>query len=1120
MRIRRLLKIATVVGIASVLIVAATISALLVLDAQHSQEARRLDEAVRKVSMLRSLQPDFSHAPNPRATRQWQAVYAELTPVLGAMPALDPSSQDLKADIVKAQAGLAALFERLSPADQGSIAQDIRAFIGGELNVRSASMVSDILTLRDLTDRHIAREKQGMIAGVAASVAALAGVIMALMLIMYRRIAAPITKLEEATANLSAGYLDQPVAIPGRDEVAGLSRSFDRMRIALRDRLLDLGEAKARLQDANANLERRVLERTRQLEEANGILTEQSAALLRKTGELEESEAQYRAMGEAVPYGVWLCDARGGARYFSQSFLDLQEMTLEEMQGFGWTKRYAPGEVDAMMDGWMHCIDTGEPWEYELRILGSDGEYRTILSRGRPVRDGRGTITSWAGVNLDITDRKRAEVEVAGKKAELELALIQIKALDESKNRFFANVSHELRTPLALILGPVDELLAEPATPPDCRRDLEVVRRNAQTLLTYVNDLLDLSRLDAGHLVLDYSEADLARIVGFVTDHFAWATSQRGIDLRVTAPASLAAQVDSAKVGRVLFNLVSNAFKHVSDGSGWIAVALGAEDGHAVITITDNGPGIPVAMRERIFQRFVQGDDPQRSAGTGLGLAIAWEFVSQHGGSMAVEDAPGGGALFRVVLPLAAPEGTRIGTAGSIPGDPGMAAMRAPEPEPEPEAEAEPGGAASEAGLPVVLVVEDNPDLRTFIARTLKGVARVATARDGVEGLATAERLRPDLVLTDIMMPRMSGDRMVAALRAQAELADIPIMVLSARADEPLRTRLLRGQAQDYLVKPFTPDELQARVANLLHIKRARDFLQAEVASRHESLEELAHELAVINRKLRRTADAMAVARDEAEAASKAKSAFLNMVSHELRTPLTQLELQLALLQRRFRGAFDAEQDQILVGLAAALRRLTHMVGSVLEYSRIESGRLTIHPERFDLAELVSAACTDVREEAKQRGLDLVFEADGDVPPLMSDPVLVRVILHNLLDNAIKYTPQGRVSARTSGRDGLLRIEVADTGLGIPAELQRKIFEPFEHLESVDRKHAPGVGLGLALVKEIVASLDGRVSVTSASGQGSTFTVELPSREEEPDAYQPRSRSASALEAAADKAHE
>lgn len=945
MRIRRVLQISTAMGVLSVLAVAGTISTLLVLDARHRTEAQGLDDAIRKVSSMRSLQPDFSYGDNPRATRQWQAVYRQLEPVLANLPAVTGEAELLRDGIIQEHKRIGSLFARLSPGLGQPVPGDMRRMIAGQLGARSAAMVSDVLLIRDLLDRQIGRERMWIIAGVAVSVAVLAGVMLALMRMMYGQIALPIARLETQAATMSAGRLDQPVSVSGTDDVAALADSFDRMRIALRDRLHDLGEIRQRLEEANATLEQRVQERTRQLEEAN-----------------------------------------------------------------------------------------------------------------------------------------------------------------EAKSRFFANVSHELRTPLALILGPVDEILAETALPTAWRRDLEVVRRNAQTLLATVTDLLDLSRIDAGRSEVARSRIDLVRLAARVVDHFASASAQRGIALRVRGPEVLAADVDADKVGRVLFNLLSNAFKHVPRESGWVEVVLAADGGHAVITVTDNGPGIARGMRDTIFQRYAQGGDRQRRLGTGLGLAIAREFVVLHGGTIQVLDTPGGGACFQVALPREVPGGCvatavdgMVAAAGGPAGEPvgpdlfgdwgGPAVTAAPE---TGTADDRPSATA----LPQVLVVEDNPDLQGFIARTLRSIAQVATADDGVDGLAAIDRLRPDLVLSDIMMPRMTGDEMIAAVRSRPEFADLPMMVLSARADEPLRIRLLRGQVQDYLVKPFAADELRARVANLLQIKRARDLLQAELAGSRNTLEDLAREVAAANRQLRIAADEMRTARDRAEEASRVKTSFLNLVSHELRTPLTQLEIQLALLKRRFRSMINGDQDDGLAVLTAAVRRLSQVVNSVLTYSRIESGPVTVNRTRFDLGALVADACLAVQEDARRHGLGLSCETDAPLPLLVSDPGLVRVMVDNLLDNAIKYTPQGRVVARVSAQDQRLRIEVTDTGIGIGPEVQERVFEPFVHGEEVDHKHTPGVGLGLALVRQIVCALDGRVQLTSTPGEGSTFALILPSLEE------------------------
>ncbi|HYH22546.1 MAG TPA: PAS domain-containing protein [Azospirillum sp.] len=561
--------------------------------------------------------------------------------------------------------------------------------------------------------------------------------------------------------------------------------------------------------------------------------------LVQRTQELAESEAQYRTMGEAIPYGVWLCDADGGARYVSPSFLELLEMTQEEQAEFGWTERYDPATREDMLAKWMHCVRTGELWEYEHRILGPDNQYHTVLSRGRPVRDDRGTITSWVGVNLDITDRKRAENEVLRKNEELQRLLARIRELDEAKSTFFANVSHELRTPLALILGPVDKLLGQQLTPGQ-REELRVVRRNAATLLKQVNALLDLSKIDAGKMALHYARVDLSEVVRLVAGQFDGLARQRGIDYRIDVPDRLPAEIDAEKIERVLLNLLSNAFKFVSDG-GRVFCSLRDEDGHARILVRDNGPGIPAEDRERIFQRFSQGNVTgyRRFGGSGLGLSIAHDFVDLHGGTIRVGEAPDAGAEFQVVVPLLAPGDAAVLETGRTLSTSGWIAEELSD---EDDGGGEPAGSApaetpapmgGAEGRPTVLVVEDNGDLRRHLVAGLADRWRVIAATDGEDGLEQARAVRPDVIVTDLMMPCMSGGDMILALRGDAALAAVPIIVLSARADDAMRVRLLSGSVQDYLIKPFAAEELRARVANLIEMKRARDILQSALDSAH-----------------------------------------------------------------------------------------------------------------------------------------------------------------------------------------------------------------------------------------------------------------------------------------------
>ena len=440
----------------------------------------------------------------------------------------------------------------------------------------------------------------------------------------------------------------------------------------------------------------------------------------------------------------------------------------------------------------------------------------------------------------------------------------QVKELDQLKAQFFTDVSHELRAPLALVLGPTRKLLANGELTVEQRHDLEVIDRNARTLLKRVNDLLDIAKLEAGKVGVNRAEVDLAQLLRLTAAHFEAFAQERQISFSVEAPPSVPTQADSEKLQRVFLNLLSNALKFAPD-RGRVRCVLRVEGDRAIAAFEDNGPGVPVELREAVFERFHQGESGPagRLGGTGLGLAITKEFVALHGGTIAVTDAPEGGALFSVVLPLVAPPASVAPTTATGRDVDAIAREtleelrqnRATGIDPTREHAGLPREVQKALPLPeaLVLVVEDNPDMNRFIAETLASEYRVATAFDGREGLEKAQALPPDLILTDVMMPRMRGDELLSELRAHTELATVPVVVLTAKTDDDLRVKLLRAGAQDFLTKPFSAEELRARVANQVTLKRARDVLQQELASRTHDVGALAREVTDRQRQLQTT---------------------------------------------------------------------------------------------------------------------------------------------------------------------------------------------------------------------------------------------------------------------------
>lgn len=690
----------------------------------------------------------------------------------------------------------------------------------------------------------------------------------------------------------------------------------------------------------------------------------------------------------------------------------------------------------------------------------------------------------------------------------LEQMYDQAKQLDELKTQFFANVSHELRTPLALILAPLKQLRTESNLTVEQRRDVDVATRNAETLLRHVEDLLDVARLESKRMELRYAAVDLTQLVRSVAAHFDGYARSAGIEFTVETPERLDSEVDHDKMYRVLLNLMSNAFKFVGKGGRvrcTLSIATGAEQPHdrrsdspsppgglAMLEVADSGPGIPPAQRKIVFERFRQldGSADRRFGGTGLGLAIVKDFVELHGGHVDVASATEGGASLCVELPLRAPAGRPVSAAPAE--DPSISSRLGAQAVGElPATGPVEAAARRRAGAPKVLIVEDNDDMRRFIADSLSSEYDIELAADGATGLTKALSFHPDLIISDIMMPQMSGDQLVRRVRAEPQLADVRILLLTAKATDKLRLQVLRDGAQDYLTKPFLLDELRVRAANLITIKRTQDVLQGELDIRSRNLEELAHQVTQQKHELAVALRSAEAARAEAQRANRSMSEFLAMVSHELRAPLTTLLMQIERLGIENERLGSQSLGALRMRMLRSAERLSELVENVLQYVRMGSG-MQPNVVTVDIVGLVHETTKRLEPRAKLKGLTLSVDLPSSLPPLRSDPDLLRAALSNLIANGIKFSESGSVRVSVKATDADYQLTVSDTGPGIPHELRSRLFEPFAHGASVEQKHESGFGLGLALVKRVLVELGGSIHMHSTPADGSTFTVTLP----------------------------
>ena len=424
------------------------------------------------------------------------------------------------------------------------------------------------------------------------------------------------------------------------------------------------------------------------------------------------------------------------------------------------------------------------------------------------------------------TERRRAE---------------ELAELDRAKTLFFSNVSHEFRTPLTLTLGPLEEVLAEARErlSPESQEQLINARRNALRLLKLVNTLLDFSRIEAGRVQAVYQPTDLGRLTAEIASVFRSAMERAGLRFTVECESSEEPiYVDHDMWEKVVLNLLSNAFKFTFEGE--IAIMLKPVDGSVEMAVRDTGIGIPEQERERVFERFhrIENTRARTYEGTGIGLALVQELIRMHGGSVRVESEPGKGSSFTVSIPRGR---------AHLPADhihsgrePALTGLRAEayvgEAEPwlpresaaatDPTATTVPSTPASaEDTAPqrdLILIADDNADMRAYLTHLLRNHYRVHTVNDGVQAVQAARELRPDLLLSDVMMPALDGFGLLSALRSDPVLSGMPVILLSARAGEESRVEGLQAGADDYLVKPFTARELLARVSTHVQVAKLR----------------------------------------------------------------------------------------------------------------------------------------------------------------------------------------------------------------------------------------------------------------------------------------------------------
>jgi signal transduction histidine kinase len=675
--------------------------------------------------------------------------------------------------------------------------------------------------------------------------------------------------------------------------------------------------------------------------------------------------------------------------------------------------------------------------------------------------------------------------------------------LDQVKSRFFANISHELRTPLTLLLAPLQSLIQERAFTlgAEARQLLLIMQSNGMRLLKLINDLLDLVRLESGKMEIKREPVAIEPFLRGLANAVKRSAEDRGISLEVTSdPAISTVLTDSDKLERILLNLLFNALKFTPAG-GKVQVEARREPDELVLEVSDTGTGISEEQLPFIFDRFWQADtsSQRKYRGVGIGLALVKELVEIQGGKVAVTSEIGKGTEFTVRLPYPksdpqsserlgqvetlAEAASSVGTAGANGSAdtwlknldrqaefyPSLTSLRET---------LRPVETSIHREQPRVLVADDEPDMLKYLKSQLSLNFQVIEAVDGQQAIEKASQFLPDVIVCDMMMPEKNGLEVCRELREQTSTRSIPILLLTARADEDTKLAALSAGANDFITKPFSMAELSVRLKNLFDTYN----LQQELARQNQILEATIEQLK----------------ETEVQLVHSEKLASLGRMSagiiHEINNPLNfaKTALYVMRIMTESLGANEKKDfREVLEDMAEGINRISGIVSDLRTFTQPHLTQL----ERVPVIDVVNSALRLLSNEWENK-----VSIENEIPEdqiIWANRNQMTQVMVNLLQNALQALAKkhscenvATIWMRGLEEDGESVIVVRDNGEGIASENLQKIFEPFFTTKDVGE----GMGLGLSICYRIVKQHGGRIQVWSEQGQYSEFRLYFPRR--------------------------
>jgi signal transduction histidine kinase len=688
-------------------------------------------------------------------------------------------------------------------------------------------------------------------------------------------------------------------------------------------------------------------------------------------------------------------------------------------------------------------------------------------------------------------DDSRHELQEAN--ARLEENYEQLREIDEVKSRLFANVSHELRTPLTLLIAPLEAMInrAEDLPREEMKDMLMTMRSNAMRLLKLINDLLDLVRIESGQIKVQRTQVDIADFIRDLADAVSGVVNDKKLRLRTEVAADLVPVfTDAEKLERICLNLLFNAIKFTASG-GTLEFTACTEGDMLRIDVKDSGIGIAPDHLPHVFDRFWQADTSSRRKhqGAGIGLSLVKELAEIQGGSVAAESKLGQGTTMIVRLPYS-PADVQLVTQTMAPKELPRSSKDEWVSELYKRAEMFPSIPSLQASLrpvettvilnskkPLLLIADDEPDMLRFLKSQLSEFFDVLEAVDGNQAVEKAAQFLPDIVLSDMMMPDKDGLQVCMELRERSPTRAIPVVLLTARADEETKIACLRAGASDFIAKPFSMTEVTVRLKNLVESRLYQKELVAQTTQLQSALEQIKETESLL-------------LRNEKLASLGRMSAGL---IHEINNPLNYANQGLRLLRDCAPMLPESERYDFLDTIndvEGGVARVVRIVSDLRGFTRVTNNV----SQSFELRPVVETTLRFFSHDLKDGikvNLDIAegLEVRGDSNHLVQ--VLVNLVQNALDAMKTKQYENGEapsISIRADVSETRVALVIRDNGPGIPDEIRNSVFDPFFTTKEV----GAGMGLGLAICHRIMADHGGSIDVKSESGVFTEFILEFP----------------------------